>query len=182
LIGSDRLPNASANQQYELSDDVTCDWVRFERALRLARGAHSIGEMAQAVSLLTGALDLVGGLPSPDERRFDWMDVEGLAREMAARVVDAAHLLFTIARANESASLAKWALEKGRLASPENEVLEGDGDELNRTPELRLVNGRDPRTSDENIGDGSSSGLDRETNSMLSQLATRATYGEQAQL
>ncbi|HEY5271975.1 MAG TPA: hypothetical protein VIJ34_01950 [Acidimicrobiales bacterium] len=182
LIGSDRLPNASANQQYELSDDVTCDWVRFERALKLARGAHSIGEMAQAVSLLTGALDLVGGLPSPDERRFDWMDVEGLSREMAARVVDAAHLLFTIARANESASLAKWALEKGRLASPENEVLEGDGDELDRTPALRLVNGRDPRTSDENDGDESSIGLDRETNSMLSQLATRTTYGEQAQL
>jgi hypothetical protein len=139
LIGSHRLPNASANQQYELSADVTCDWLRFEQAVKLARGARSTGETAEAVSLLTGALDLVSGLPSPDERRFDWMDAEGLSREIAARVAGTAHLLFTIARASGSASLARWALERGRLAAPEDEVLKADEDQLNETPALHLV-------------------------------------------
>jgi hypothetical protein len=135
-IGSDRLPNASANQQYELSTDVTCDWIRFEQAVKLARAEHSIGESVRAVSLLTGALDLVAGLPSPDERRFDWVDIEGLAREIAEQVANAAHLLFTIAVADGTTALAGWALEKGRLAAPESEVLERDRSVLDRGSEL----------------------------------------------
>ena len=123
-VGVDRIPNARGSQQYELSGDVTCDWGRFaeafqRRVLRLCRRRH--GPRDQPAERSAGPLR---GTPGQEERRFEWLETEGILEEIQRVVEEAAHLLATIASENGSAALAKWAIERGRLANPDLQLLD----------------------------------------------------------
>jgi hypothetical protein len=141
VLGATRVPNATGNQQYELSAEVTCDWSRFAESFQRARSAHAARDTSRAVSLLAGALELFEGLPSADERRFDWIETEGIIHEIQRVVEEAAHLLASIAIGTGSAPLAKWAVERGRLAAPISELLEQDEIAIEGSTELQSLHG-----------------------------------------
>ena len=123
-VGVDRIPNARGSQQYELTGDITCDWGRFMEAFQRGRSAYAARETPRAISLLSGALDLFEGLPGQEERRFEWLETEGILEEIQRVVEEAAHLLATIASESGSTALAKWAIERGRLANPDSQLLD----------------------------------------------------------
>ena len=125
-VGVERIPNARGSQQYELSVDITCDWGRFAEAFQRARSAHAARDTGRAISLLSGALDLFQGIPGQEERRFEWLETEGILEEIQRVVEEAAHLLATIAISTGSAALARWAIDRGRLAAPISELLDED--------------------------------------------------------
>lgn len=141
VLGVERVPNATGNQQYELSSEVTSDWARFAEGFQRARSANAVRDNARAVSLLSGALELCDGLPSSEERRFDWLLTEGILHEVQRVVEEAAHLLATIACESESPALARWAIERGRLVTPISELLDQDEIALDEFAQIQTGDG-----------------------------------------
>ena len=123
-IGVELLPQASGNQLYLLSEDVSCDWIRFGALLAIAQRPDS--DRATTRQALTEALRLVAGIPGASSRRFSYFDVDGLLADVARDVSIAAHLLATLATDDGSAELARWAIAKGRLLSPRSDELAAD--------------------------------------------------------
>ena len=174
VLGLARIPNATGYQHYELAADVTCDWVRFEEAFRRARSAHAARETARAVSLLTGALDLFEGLPGLDERRFEWLQTEGAVHEIQRVVEEAAHLLVTLAKGSGTVALARWAIDRGRVARPISPMLDQDEMELEEMASLRLEEGDPEPVPVESNPDQGIDDLDEGTQALVSRLADRS--------
>ena len=114
---------ASSGGRYRLDERVTCDWTRFEQMSTRARTSS----VPEAIELLAGALDLVGGLPcSESPSGWDWLVSRGLLTTMVSSVVDASHHLASLAIAGRELDLASWAVSKGRIVEPCSEMLARD--------------------------------------------------------
>jgi hypothetical protein len=111
------------NGRYMVSDAVGSDLDRFECLFAMAKSAPE----AQAIRLLSGALELVRGKPFDDTRTgYAWAHTEGFIARAEALVADAAHALAQLHLQNGDAARATWAARKGLLASPGYEVLYRD--------------------------------------------------------
>lgn len=125
-IGAERIPRAINREHYSLADDVTCDWTRFELMARIARAAELVGDHDRAIETLTEALGLVEGPPASETNHFSWIEREQLLYAIERTVVDSAHRLFDLSLAERSFDRAAWALEQGRLLSPDDGELRRD--------------------------------------------------------
>jgi DNA-binding SARP family transcriptional activator len=122
-VGSDVLP-PSTDGRYRLHH-VWCDLAEVERLVASA-SAHP----ENATADLRAALELVVGPPltyeSRHRRHFRWVDLGNHASRWERIVGDAAHDLASIALGNDDVDLARWAAERGLVASPANETLTCD--------------------------------------------------------
>jgi DNA-binding SARP family transcriptional activator len=125
-IGPERVPRAVNKEQYTLSSEVTCDWLRFEQMGKIARAAELVGEHERAVEVLTRALELVEGAPGAETNYFSWLDREQFSFEIERAVVEVAHRLFGLALAERSFDVAQWSIDQGRLVSPDDGELRRD--------------------------------------------------------
>ena len=172
-LGSERIPNASGIQRYEIAGDVTCDWIRFQQMLKVARAAQLAGDTDRVISTLTAALELVEGVPGADERRFAWIDDDGIIHEIERQVVEAASSLVTLALANNTPVLAAWALQQGKLVSPEaEELLRHEATLAGRQRESSLDEGKSrTRTGAGNVDEPN--GLDESTEAAIARFAVQ---------
>lgn len=119
-VGADVLPTQT-DGRYRLCD-VWSDLAEVERLL-----ADREGDRA---SNLRAALELVQGPPlsfdSRHRRHFTWVDNGNHASRWERLVGDAAHEFAGMALSEDDADLARWAAERGLLASPGNETLTRD--------------------------------------------------------
>jgi DNA-binding SARP family transcriptional activator len=135
VLGADRIPRAINREHYTLAEDVTCDWTRFEVMAKIARAAELVGDHDRAIETLTEALGLVEGPPASETNHFSWLEREQLLYGIERAVVDAAHRLFDLALTERSFNRAHWAIEQGRLLSPDDGELRRDA--------MRLAGERD---------------------------------------
>jgi DNA-binding SARP family transcriptional activator len=119
--GTPHFPHLS-NGRYRLGPSVTSDAARLEAAVRAARTQPP----EKAIPMLTGAHELVRGLPfSGTKGGYEWTH-DGTAARLEALAADAAHHLAELALDAGDPSLAQWAALQGLLASPGDEVLYRD--------------------------------------------------------
>jgi len=121
-IGPDLVPAASGNQLYLLSNEVSCDWTRFQALIGIARSAASDPEHRREA--LVGALELVDGVPGLASRRFTWLDSEGVLSNIAFAVANAARELANLEAEGGSEELTRWAIAKARPLLPDLGELE----------------------------------------------------------
>ncbi len=106
-----------------ISDEVSCDWLRAERAIAAAGRV----EPGRAIELLRSALELAAGPPCDSVLAgFGWLRSETIAGRIEATLVDGAHRLCTLALAANDTALARWAVEVGAICVPESEILARD--------------------------------------------------------
>ena len=120
-LGPDLVPAASANHLYLLSEQVTCDWTRFQALVDLARS--SVSDLGRRREALVGALELVDGVPGLASPRFSWLDSEGILSNIALAVVSAARELVNLEAELGADELTRWAIGKARLLVPDAEAL-----------------------------------------------------------
>lgn len=109
--------------EISLSDEVSCDWLRAQRALVGAVRA----EPHRALDLLRSALALVDGAPCASvSAGFGWVRAEGIAEAIEGALVDGAHQLCGLALAGGDVALARWAVDAARRCAPESELLARD--------------------------------------------------------
>ena len=115
--GARHLREAS-NDGYRLSDEVGCDWTRFQL---LIAAAHAAPDEDATVELLTAGLRLVTGRPFSDcpKGHYEWAELNGILTAIEVAIADAAHELGRLALARHDATLASWAAAQGHLATPE---------------------------------------------------------------
>ncbi len=106
-----------------LDPSVTCDLIRARRAL--ASAGHA--EPPVAETLLVGALELVTGpVLGAVSAGYSWFGAEMFDELITAEIVDGAHHLVTLALAADRIDLARWAIERGRHADENSEILTRD--------------------------------------------------------
>lgn len=115
-VGSDLLPGAAGNELYRLSPEVTGDWLRFRALVDIAKAPGTPRERCRVA--LTQALELVGGVPASESRRFMWLDEEGILEEITRSVTTAATMLTLLELEERSSHIARSALDKGLMLSP----------------------------------------------------------------
>ena len=120
-LGPDLVPAASANHLYLLSEQVTCDWTRFQALVDLARSAVSDPERRREA--LVGALELVDGVPGLASPRFSWLDSEGVLSNIALAVVGAARELVSLEAELGTEEFTRWAIGKAHLLVPDADAL-----------------------------------------------------------
>lgn len=120
-LGPDLVPAASANHLYLLSEQVTCDWTRFQALVDLARS--SVSDLGRRREALVVALELVDGVPGLASRRFSWLDSEGILSSIALGVLGAARELVNLEAELGADEFTRWALGKARLLVPDAEAL-----------------------------------------------------------
>lgn len=116
------LSGAGASR-YQVSDQVGCDWNRFEQLLAGAKGATTAGDEA---AWLQAALELVSGQPfgAVKARTYGWVFAQpDLLARMEARITDAAHHLAELAVEEGDLDTADWAAQQGQLAVPAQQAL-----------------------------------------------------------
>lgn len=111
------LPEAYSGRIF-LHPAISSDWERF--GLLLGAGVDRASDEA-----LTRALELVRGAPLADAAPGQWHWAEQLRADMAAMVRDVAYLLASRKLAAGDFDQARWAANRGLLASPEDEQLLG---------------------------------------------------------
>ena len=123
-LGDGYLPDVRDAGGYRVAATVTSDWHRFQALTEASRRAAPSG----AIKLLREAMGLVRGAPFAGVERgsYGWVWDELLVSEMEARIVDAAHRLAGLAMAHGAPGVAGWAVGRGLLALPADEVLWGD--------------------------------------------------------
>ncbi|MGH9105809.1 MAG: AfsR/SARP family transcriptional regulator [Acidimicrobiales bacterium] len=107
---------------YRLSDDVSCDWARFE--LEVANARHRGRD--QALGGLRRALELVRGEPfggALSSQFFEWVASEHLDMTLAAKVVDVAQDLGEMALEGGDFDTVVWAVDKGLQLEPTREEI-----------------------------------------------------------
>jgi len=123
VVGADVLPT-STDGRYRLRH-VWCDATAFEQHLAAAAEAPS-----QLAAELRAALELVAGPPltyeSRHRRHYRWVDVGNHTSRWERIVADAAHDLATTSLDDGDVDLARWAAERGLIASPGSETLTCD--------------------------------------------------------
>lgn len=130
VLGAERFPSAYGSEPYRL-EGVSCDWLRFKQIVDIARARELAGQSRSAVDALTVALELLGdGPPGSHDLisgRYEWLDREQWNVELEATIVRAAHalamLLIEHRPYQKSLDDAAWAIERGRLISPDARCL-----------------------------------------------------------
>lgn len=112
--GAPFLPDAYSGR-IKLDERVTSDWERFEAML--AGGVNMASSAA-----LRAALRMVRGEPL-GSLAFQWHWAQSLRSDMVAMIVDAACVLADRAIEHSDTNMALWAVGRGRLASPESDLL-----------------------------------------------------------
>jgi hypothetical protein len=120
-LGTDLVPAASANHLYLLSEQVTCDWTRFQALVDLARS--SVSDLGRRREALVAALELVDGVPGLASRRFSWLDNEGILSNIALAVASAARELVNLEAELGTEEFTRWAIRKAHLLVPDAEAL-----------------------------------------------------------
>jgi hypothetical protein len=119
-VGRNHIPEVR-DGRYQVSG-VATDLARFERAVAAAQRLEG---RAAAAKLRTG-LDLVAGVPftAPESRFWSWVgDASRHSARVEAAVADSAARLARIEREVGDLEGARWACERGMLASPTDETL-----------------------------------------------------------
>jgi len=120
LGGKERLVYSPVG--YQLSEDVTCDWGRFECWVTDARRQPP----AEAAVSLRRALELVRGEPfggALSSQFFEWVASEHLDMTLSAKVVDVAQDLGELALRAGDFGTVMWAVEKGLQLEPTREEM-----------------------------------------------------------
>lgn len=120
--GENRLTTATNTGNYELSDDVGCDWGRAAELIELAAGR----EPADAIALLAAGLELVAGVPGcdADGTGFAWLVEDySVYGHIQTTIVDAAYRLGSLALDANDLDRANWAADKGLAILPGHEAL-----------------------------------------------------------
>ena len=120
--GEQRLTAATNSGNYELSEDVGCDWTRASRLIAAAEGRVD----GQAMALLDTALSLVAGSPGADAapKAFDWLvEDPSTYRHVETTLVDAACRLAEIGLSAGHPERAERAAQQGLLLVPGHEAL-----------------------------------------------------------
>ena len=122
-VGADVLP-ASVDGRYRVRG-IACDAWDFER-IRASGGAGTDDTLPH----LRAALELIAGPPvtyeSRHRRHYTWVDLENHANRWERIVCDSAHELATQALDLGDTELARWAAERGLVASPASDLLTHD--------------------------------------------------------
>lgn len=123
VVGADVLPS-STDGHYRLRR-VWCDLADVERLVGAAKANPN-----DRAAHLRAVLELVAGPPltfeSRHRRHFTWVDLGNHASRWERIVGDAAHDLAQLALDEGDADLARWAAERGLLASPASQTLTCD--------------------------------------------------------
>lgn len=123
VVGADVLPS-STDGHYRLRR-VWCDLVEVERLVAAAKANPD-----ERAAHLRAVLELVAGSPltfeSRHRRHFKWIDFGNHASRWERIVGDAAHDLAQLALDQGDTDLARWAAERGLLASPASQTLTCD--------------------------------------------------------
>lgn len=120
--GEQRLTQAINSGEYEISDDVGCDWIRAETLIGEAKDRPSEDQLA----LLKTALELVEGQVGADAsaRQFSWLvDDYTVYGHLESQLLDAAHRLGELELASEDPSGAYRASIKGLAVLPGSEAM-----------------------------------------------------------
>ncbi len=120
--GDNRLTQAINTHEYEVSDEIGCDWTRAKDLIEHARNRGGAGETV----LLRSALELVDGQVGADApaRQFSWLiDDHNVYGGIEISLVDAANRLGELALGNDDTSLAGWAAAQGLVVVPGNEAM-----------------------------------------------------------
>jgi hypothetical protein len=112
-LGPEIVPAASPQQAYQLSDQVSCDWMRFKALVELARAETA--DRRRRAELLIEAISLVEGVPGLSSRRFSWLDTEGVLAEIGRLVLLAGREL---AAATDDEEIRRLAVGKARIFFP----------------------------------------------------------------
>ena len=118
-VSSSRL--LLTDRGYTLSEEVACDWTRFQTLVGERGGSPS-----EVAARLKEALELVGGEPfvgSLSRPFYEWVSAEHLDLAMTAQVVDAAESLGRLGLESEDHETAEWAVQKGLQLDPAREEL-----------------------------------------------------------
>ena len=127
LLGADsdgkpRLGDATNNGNYEVADEIGCDWIRVERLIAEAGRRPPV----EAAELRRAALELVEGQAGRDAptSTYGWLvdDHETYSR-IATTISDAAHRLGEYALSDNQPALARWAAGQGLAAVPGCEAM-----------------------------------------------------------
>ena len=122
-VGKDRLSDANAGRGYKLSGYVT-DWGRFQTLCARAEGADE----SEARTLRREALELIRGEPfapvAPGQ--FGWAFDSGLADRMIVAIIRCAHAQAEGCMKIGNNEGARWAAERGLMASKTEEQLLAD--------------------------------------------------------
>jgi hypothetical protein len=120
-VGGQHVPPSSKAGGYKVVG-IGTDVARFEAATARAKAAPGAAavHLAEALSLVRGAP--FAGVPGGS---FGWaLDAGGLATRVANEVYDAAVALARLAVAAGDATLADWAIARGRLVSRDDDLLD----------------------------------------------------------
>jgi LysM domain len=140
VFGDPLLPPAAKSGRYCVSSLVTVDAVRAGALIAAASAATGDDE---EMALLRAGLELVEGEPMAGALTgYAWWSAEGHERRVAAVLVDGACRLARLAEQHGHLELARWGIDRARLADPFSEVLSraamrlagetGDADRLRR--------------------------------------------------
>lgn len=122
LGGPERMPYAQGqgpDKRYRTTDQVATDWQEFGRL-------HGAGRREGTVEQLRRALELVRGRPFADVLAgpgYSWLHLEGHLHHMEAEIVDAADLAAEMFLDAGDPVSARWAANRGLMASPYTERL-----------------------------------------------------------
>jgi hypothetical protein len=127
VLGAERFPPALGGKPYTLDKSVSCDWLRLRQIAATARSLEMAGEVSRAIETLRVALELLwDGPPCSDPSvaaRYNWLDAEQLDIELETTVVRAAHSMALLCLEHRphpgGLADAAWAIERGRVISPE---------------------------------------------------------------
>lgn len=120
--GEARLTQAINSGEYEISDDVGCDWMRADALIGEAKDRPA----DEQLELLKTALDLAGGQVGADApaRQFSWLvDDHAVYGYLEDRLLDAAHQLGKLALDMAEPGEANRAAEIGLTVVPGNEAM-----------------------------------------------------------
>ncbi len=120
--GEHRLTQAINSGEYEISDDVGCDWTRAETLIGQAKGRPTNEQM----ELLKAALELVGGQVGADApaRQFSWLvDDHTAYGRLECGLLDAANRLGELSLEIDQPDAAKWSAGIGLTVVPGSEAM-----------------------------------------------------------
>lgn len=123
--GTPRL-NVVAEGRFIVSDEIGCDWTRFQQLVERAEVARRDHAPQDEMALLLAALGLIAGPIASDADQKHWLwlrDDPIVYSRVETAIVDAAHRLGYLGCELQRPDVAMWAADKGLTVVPEQEAL-----------------------------------------------------------
>lgn len=120
--GEQRLTAATNTGNYQLSDEIGCDWTRASALIAEAKFRSD----EDAADLLNAALSVLSGSPGADcaPGSFDWLNEDpSVYRRIGSELVDASQRLGEILLDQRRANQAAEAADRGLILVPGHEAL-----------------------------------------------------------